>query len=457
MVDNQDNFQSSTLKHTLALLFVIFITLGLGACGGGSGGGSSSDDGGGNGGDSNENDSYSLERSIGYTTAYRGYCEFSDSSKREIMIETNDLDSDFIILIKYVGNGNDELFTARAYIDREPIIFSQYEEKSETIDGGNQWEGEFSSDRKTVTGTIDGGKLAMYGCDFTTTLDNNANNDSSSYENNVTIGGITIPLALSMEDEIFSQKVIEWNDDVTFSYLENNKKVISYLSSSDGYRSYPVMDGFWDVREDSNELWVVFNDGDLYRFEITTDGNNYVQYITRINSDAKLTHIIGEPSQLLLEQIDEPAPDLTDDDTTSEEPTRPPVTSTPITSERIDINYFIGPITEGQPYRYSQNNGGMNAKILSINNSASKVCYFIIESARLNWAEGSESMDLYYDIFSINDPSAETSETKISRDSQGRYRLTSSYSGEDIEFAMNYSVYSRGDNYVDFRVDCESK
>jgi len=449
MVDNKSNFQSFTLKRTLTLLLVMFITLSLGACGGGS----SSDDGDGNGGSSNENDSYSLERSIGYTTAYRGYCEFSDSSKREIMIETNDLDSDFIILIKYVGNGNDELFTARAYIDRDPIIFSQYEEKSETIDGGNQWEGEFSSDRQTVTGTIDGGKLAMYGCDFTATLDNNANNDSSFGEDNVTIGGITIPLALDMEDEIFSQKVIEWNDNVTFSYLENNKKVMSYIFSSDNYHSYPVMDGFWDVREDSNELWVVFNDGDLYRFEITTDGNNYIQYITRINSDAKLSHIIGEPSQLLLEQIDEPAPDSTDDSTTSEGPTQPPVTSTPITSERIDIDFFVGPIIEGQPYRYSQNNGGMNAKVLSIKNSTSKVCYFTIENARLNWAEGSESMDLYYDIFSIN----ETSETKISRDSQGRYHLTSPYSAGDIEFAMNYNVYSRGDNYVDFRVDCESK
>ncbi len=136
--------------------------------------------------ESDDNDSYSLERSIEYTTAYRGYCEFSDSSKREIMIETNDLDSDFIILIKYKDNGGYDVLTARAYISSEPITFSQYEQKPGTIDGGDQWNGEFSRDRKTVTGTIDGGQLALLGCHFTARLDNNDySNENNSYSDNV--------------------------------------------------------------------------------------------------------------------------------------------------------------------------------------------------------------------------------------------------------------------------------
>jgi hypothetical protein len=133
--------------------------------------------------------------------------------------------------------------------------------------------------------------------------DDNDSSDSSSQENSVTIAGTTIPLTLDTEDKIFSQKVLEWNDGNTFSYLEQNKKVMTYLSASGNYSSHSERDGYWDVREDNNELWVLFKDGELYRFEVTTDGNNYIQYITRINSDAKLTHLVGIPSLPLLEQI----------------------------------------------------------------------------------------------------------------------------------------------------------
>jgi len=133
--------------------------------------------------------------------------------------------------------------------------------------------------------------------------DDNDSSDSSSQENSVTISGTTIPLTLDTEDKIFSQKVLEWNDGNTFSYLEQNKKVMTYLSASGNYSSHSDRDGYWDVRKDNNELWVLFKDGELYRFEVTTDGNNYIQYITRINSDAKLTHLVGEPEQPLLEQI----------------------------------------------------------------------------------------------------------------------------------------------------------
>ena len=300
------------------MLVVVLLT----GCGGGDGGSDSSSD------ESGRNDSNSLERSISYTTAYRGYCEFSDSSKREILIETNDLDKDFIILITSTSvadnNGYDN-FTARAYINNDPITFSQYQELAGTIDGGDQWEGEFSRDRKTVTGTIDGGQSTQLGCDFIATLDNNPNNDISFEEDNVTIAGITIPLALNVEDEIFSQQVIEWNDNVTFSYLENNKKVISYLFNSGNYYSYSIMSGFWDVREDSNELWVLFSDGDLFRFEVTTDGNNYIQYITRINSDARLTHLVGEPSQQLLEQIAQDSSAINVPDTVPDEENNAPI------------------------------------------------------------------------------------------------------------------------------------
>ncbi len=137
--------------------------------------------------------------------------------------------------------------------------------------------------------------------------DDNDSSDSSSgnssQENSVTISGTTIPLTLDTEDKIFSQKVLEWNDGNTFSYLEQNKKVMTYLSASGNYSSHSERDGYWDVRKDNNELWVLFKDGELYRFEVTTDGNNYIQYITRINSDAKLTHLVDEPEQPLLEQI----------------------------------------------------------------------------------------------------------------------------------------------------------
>jgi hypothetical protein len=132
--------------------------------------------------------------------------------------------------------------------------------------------------------------------------DESDSSDNSSQQNNVTISGTTIPLTLDTEDKIFSQKVIEWNDGNTLSYLVNNKQVVTYLSGS-GYSSHSVMDGYWDVRNDNNELWILFKDGNLYRFEVTTDGNKYIQYITRINSDAQLTHLIEEPSESLLEKI----------------------------------------------------------------------------------------------------------------------------------------------------------
>ncbi|MEK8020243.1 MAG: hypothetical protein VSS75_025505 [Candidatus Parabeggiatoa sp.] len=133
--------------------------------------------------------------------------------------------------------------------------------------------------------------------------DDNDSSESSSQENSVTIAGTTIPLKLGTEDKIFSQKVLEWHDGNTFSYLENNKKVMTYLFASDHYSSHSVMDGYWDVREDNNEFWVLLKDGELYRFEVTTDGNHYIQYLTQMNSEAKLTHLIGEPSQPLLEQV----------------------------------------------------------------------------------------------------------------------------------------------------------
>ena len=133
--------------------------------------------------------------------------------------------------------------------------------------------------------------------------DDDDSSESSSKENSVTIAGTTIPLTLDTEDKIFSQKVLEWNDGNTFSYLEQNKKVMTYFSTFGNYSSYSEMDGYWDVREDNNELWVLFKDGELYRFEVTTDGNNYIQYITQINNDARPAHLVGIPEQSLLEQI----------------------------------------------------------------------------------------------------------------------------------------------------------
>ena len=201
--------------------------------------------------------------------------------------------------------------------------------------------------------------------------------DNSSPEDSVTIAGTTIPLALNAEDEILSQKVIEWNDgdtatyhtvqigdtiyaisrfygvsiqDIatwnnlvppyalsvgqqlrvsssgdTVSYLENNKKVMTYSLAYGDYSSRSDMDGYWDVRDDSNELWVLFKDGELSRFEVTTDGNGYIQYITQVNSDARPTHLVGEPSPLLLEQVaqdtveDNQAEDIVKESVTSED------------------------------------------------------------------------------------------------------------------------------------------
>jgi len=141
----------------------------------------------------------------------------------------------------------------------------------------------------------------LVNCGGSDSSDNSS--DSSSQKDSVTIAGTTIPLTLNTEDEIISQKVIEWNEGDTVSYLENNKKVMTYSLAYGDYSSRSDMDGYWDVMDDSNELWVLFKDGELSRFEVTTDGNGYIQYITQVNSDARPTHLVGEPSPLLLEQV----------------------------------------------------------------------------------------------------------------------------------------------------------
>ncbi|MEN8221074.1 MAG: glycoside hydrolase family 43 C-terminal domain-containing protein [Pseudomonadota bacterium] len=132
--------------------------------------------------------------------------------------------------------------------------------------------------------------------------DDDSDSDSPNESNSVTISGITIPLTLDEEDKLFSQQIVDWND-AKFSYLKENKEVLTYILSSGTYQRHSVMDGYWDVRDNNDEFWILFNDGELFKFDVTTDGNNYIQYITRTNSDARETLLVGNPSQALLEQI----------------------------------------------------------------------------------------------------------------------------------------------------------
>jgi len=81
--------------------------------------------------------------------------------------------------------------------------------------------------------------LFLVNCGGGDSSDDSSN--GSSQENSVTISGTTIPLTLGTEDKIFSQKVIEWNDGNTFSYLEQNKKVMTYLSSYGNYSSHSLI------------------------------------------------------------------------------------------------------------------------------------------------------------------------------------------------------------------------
>jgi hypothetical protein len=62
--------------------------------------------------------------------------------------------------------------------------------------------------------------LFLVNCGGGDSSDDSSN--GSSQENSVTIAGTTIPLSLGMEDEIFSQKVLEWNDGNADTFMLTN-------------------------------------------------------------------------------------------------------------------------------------------------------------------------------------------------------------------------------------------
>lgn len=118
-----------------------------------------------------------------------------------------------------------------------------------------------------------------------------------------------------------------------------------------------------------------------------------------------------------------------------------------------DILSVTTKIDTGKLYRYSRSADiFLPLKVLSVNNSVTKNCYFNIEKSRFNFTEGAEIMARYDDVFSIR-PSYSTG-SPYAPVSEGRFKLDSS-PYEDVSFMLNFSTYARQDSFVEFKIDCQ--
>lgn len=165
--------------------------------------------------------------------------------------------------------------------------------------------------------------LTLSGCgggggDSTVSPTNDSTNEqppsgnNSENSNTASIADKTISTVLKAEDSSFVGKVLK-PEDTLFIYLQDNKRFFSYIfihdpDINDYIRRYTTLDGYWDVDEASGQLWLLYDDGDLHKFDITTDAS-WVLYVTQAYSDEFSEHLVGsiylveDPDQNLLAKV----------------------------------------------------------------------------------------------------------------------------------------------------------